>query len=159
MKYLISACLVGEKVRYDGQHSLDPLLKHLINQQRAIMICPEVSGGLNTPRLPAEIVGGTAEDVLNGLAKVIDQSGQDQTQAFIKGAQNTLALAQQHQISYVILKANSPSCGSRYIYDGTFSGNKILGNGITTALLKQHGFQVLDEIQFLELYREHRLPE
>lgn len=128
-KYLISACLVGENVRYDGKNCL-----HVATGQ-AVMICPEVSGGLNTPRLPAEIFGGDGEDVLNGRAKVLDTSGNDVSDAFILGATKALQLAQQHQVTHVILKANSPSCGSKLIYDGTFSGQKILGQGITTALL------------------------
>ena len=118
------------------------------------MICPEVSGGLNTPRLPAEIVGGDGADVLNGRVKVLDTSGNDVSDAFILGATKALKLAQQHQVTHVILKANSPSCGSELIYDGSFSGQKIQGQGVTTALLEQYGFKVITEDEFLEQFNE-----
>ena len=150
-KYLISACLVGENVRYDGQNCLQQKLRQLVIEQRAVIICPEVSGGLSTPRLAAEIVGGNGEDVLCGKAKVLDSAGNDVSNAFIQGAYEALQLAQKHQITHVILKANSPSCGSKLIYDGSFSGNKIQGNGVTSALLKQHGFKVITEDQFLQI--------
>ncbi len=150
-KYLISACLVGENVRYDGQNCLQQKLRQLVIEQRAVIICPEVSGGLSTPRLAAEIVGGNGEDVLCGKAKVLDSAGNDVSNAFIQGAYKALQLAQKHQITHVILKANSPSCGSELIYDGSFSGNKIQGNGVTSALLKQHGFKVITEDQFLQI--------
>ncbi len=149
-KYLISACLVGENVRYDGQNCLQQQLKQLIDTNQAVMMCPEVSGGLQTPRLAAEIVGGNGHDVLNHQAKVLDTEGNDVTQAFILGAEKTLKLAQLHQITHIILKANSPSCGSVMIYDGSFTGHKIHGVGVTTALLEQHGFQVLTEDVFLK---------
>lgn len=149
-KFLISACLAGQPVRYDGQHALQQTLKALLEQQRAVIICPEVSGGLATPRLAAEIVGGDGTDVLKGNAKVLDCAGTDVTQAFIEGAHHALKLAQLHQVTHVILKANSPSCGSNFIYDGSFTGQKIQGNGVTAALLKQHGFEVWTEHEFLE---------
>lgn len=150
-KYLISACLVGENVRYDGQNCLQQKLRQLVIEQRAVIICPEVSGGLSTPRLATEIIGGNGEDVLCGKAKVLDSAGNDVSNAFIQGAYKALQLAQKHQITHVILKANSPSCGSELIYDGSFSGNKIQGNGVTSALLKQHGFTVITEDQFLQI--------
>lgn len=150
-KYLISACLVGENVRYDGQNCLQQKLRQLVIEQRAVIICPEVSGGLSTPRLAAEIVGGNGEDVLCGKAKVLDSAGNDVSNAFIQGAYKALQLAQKHQITHVILKANSPSCGSELIYDGSFSGNKIQGNGVTSALLKQHRFKLITEDQFLQI--------
>ena len=111
---------------------------------------PEVSGGLDTPRLAAEIIGGTAQDVLNRTAKVIDSQGNDVTTAFIDGAFKALEMAQKHKVSTVVLKENSPSCGSNFIYDGSFSGTKIVGLGITSCLLKQHGFHVISEDDFLK---------
>lgn len=149
MKYLISACLLGENVRYDGKNCMQTQLKQWIEQQQAICICPEVTGGLSTPRLAAEIQGGDGADVLAGKAKVITFAGQDVTAEFIQGAKATLALAQQHQVTHVILKANSPSCGSDLIYDGSFTGQKIQGKGVTTALLEQYGFTVMTEDKFL----------
>lgn len=150
MKYLISACLIGENVRYDGQNCLQQKLQQLVIDGCAVMICPEVSGGLDTPRLAAEIVGGNGEDVLSGKAHVLDTSGLDISDAFIAGAYKTLRLAQRSNVTHVVLKANSPSCGSTYIYDGSFSGSKIQGNGITSALLKLNGFQIMTEDEFLQ---------
>lgn len=149
-KYLISACLIGENVRYDGKNCLHNKLRQLIEQEQAVIICPEVAGGLNIPRPAAEIINGDGTDVLQGKAKVIDTLGNDVTQAFILGAQQALKLAQKHQVTRVILKANSPSCGSKLIYDGTFSNTKIIGKGVTAALLEQHGFQIMTEDQFLQ---------
>lgn len=149
-KYLISACLVGENVRYDAQNCLHDKLKQLLDNQQAVVICPEVSGGLSTPRPAAEIVGGDGYTVLLGQAKVQDANGDDVSSAFIQGAEKTLKLAQQYQVTHIVLKANSPSCGSSMIYDGSFSGQKVQGKGVTTALLEQHGFVVLTEDEFLK---------
>lgn len=147
-KFLISACLVGQHVRYDGKHSLNEKIQDLIASHHVIIVCPEIAGGLTTPRLPAEIIGGDGHDVLAGKARVINTAGKDVTSAFIQGAELTLSLAKKHQVTHVILKANSPSCGSQQIYDGTFQGQKRTGQGVTTALLQQHGFEVIDESQF-----------
>lgn len=152
MKYLISACLVGENVRYDAKNCLQLRLKQLIEQQQAVNICPEVTGGLSTPRLAAEIQGGDGVNVLAGTARVMTSTGQDVTAEFLHGAQATLALAQRHQVTHVILKSNSPSCGSTSIYDGSFTGQKIQGVGVTTALLQQHGFVVMTENEFLNSF-------
>lgn len=149
MKYLISACLVGENVRYDGKNCETHPLKQLVLAKQAVIICPEIAGGLSTPRLAAEIVGGDGLDVLNGHAQVIDQAGHDQRAAFIEGAYQALRLAQHFQVTHVVLKANSPSCGTQQIYDGRFSGTRIAGQGVTAALLTQHGFSVMDENEFL----------
>ena len=136
-------------VRYDGKAYNYGKIAQLIQTHQAITICPEVSGGLDTPRLAAEIIGGTAQDVLNRTAKVIDSEGNDVTTAFITGAFKALEIAQKHQVSTVVLKENSPSCGSNFIYDGSFSGTKIVGLGITAFVLKQHGFHVISEDDFL----------
>lgn len=150
MKYLISACLVGENVRYDAKNCYTHALKQLLLAKQAVIICPEVMGGLSTPRLTAEIVGGDGIDVLNGHARVLDSAGNDQSKAFVDGAYLALKLAQQHQVTHVVLKANSPSCGTHQIYDGNFNATKIMGQGVTAALLTQHGFKVIDENQFLQ---------
>ncbi|QIO07299.1 DUF523 domain-containing protein [Acinetobacter shaoyimingii] len=155
MKFLISACLVGHPVRYDGKHCLHSKLKALIKTEQAVVICPEVAGGLSTPRLPAEIVGGDGFDVLQGQAKVLNSIGEDVTQAFLYGAHQALEWAKAHHVTHVILKANSPSCGASLIYDGTFTGQKIQGNGVTSALLKQHGFEVWTEDEFLKALDLH----
>ena len=150
MKYLISACLLGQAVRYDGGHCMVAALQQLLATGQAVAFCPEVAGGLSIPRLPAEIVAGDGQAVLSGQAKVLDSAGADMTAAFILGAQRCLALAQQHQVTHVVLKANSPSCGSTQIYNGHFNGQKIAGQGVTAALLSQHGFNVISEQDFLQ---------
>lgn len=149
-RYLISACLLGQKVRYDGQDCLlTELLEHLLPDQY-VSLCPEVSGGLPIPRPPAEIQFGDGLDVLRQQARIIDIQGNDVSEAFIKGAYAALKLAQNFQVTHAILKANSPSCGSDLIYDGSFSGRKIQGLGVTSALLQQHGILVMTEQEFLQ---------
>lgn len=149
-KILLSACFLGQKVRYDGQAKLQmhPRLQTWIKEGRVVSICPEVAGGLSVPRDPAEIqTGHSAQDVLNGTAKIMTNKGKDVTAEYIKGAQKTLQLVQQHNIQVVILKARSPSCGSKQVYDGSFSKQVIDGMGVTAALLSQHGIQVFDETE------------
>ena len=107
-----------------------------------IPVCPEESGGLQTPRPPAEIVGGDGDAVLDGKAKVMTEDGTDVTRAYLKGAHHALQVAQSHGATHVILKARSPSCGCGDIYDGTFTGTLTVGDGVTTALLKRHGITI-----------------
>ena len=107
-------------------------------------------GGFSTPREPAEIVGGEGEDVLDGRAKVVEKSGKDVTELYIKGAYATLEKALNMNATTVVLKGGSPSCGSSMIYNGNFKGEKIVGNGVTSALLKRNGFQVISEEQLAE---------
>ncbi len=165
-KILISACLLGEPVRYDGkslatEHSL---IKAWQTQQRLIAFCPEVAGGLSTPRDAAEIivrssntarssdvpnllnaVGGHA--VLNNDASIQTQAGVDVSAAFIKGAQMALSLCQQHNIRFALLSARSPSCGNQQIYNGQFTKTLIEGMGVTAALLKDNGIEVFNQYQ------------
>ena len=150
-RYLISACLLGHKVRYDGQDCLlKELLQHLLPAQY-VSLCPEVSGGLAIPRPPAEIQSGNGHDILLRHAHVVDINGTDISEAFIQGAYAALDLARRFQVTHAILKANSPSCSSKLIYDGSFTGNKIQGDGVTAALLKQHGMEVMTEDEFLQM--------
>lgn len=142
---LVSACLAGKRCRYDGTDCKKQSLFALVEEGKAEVICPEVLGGLPTPREPAEIQGGDGEDVLTGKAKVVDQSGKDVTKQFIEGAYKTLEAAKKLQATKIILKENSPSCGSTNIYDGNFTGEKIAGVGVTAALLRKHGFTVISE--------------
>jgi len=138
-KILISACLLGECVKYNGSHNKTehPRIQQLQKDNRLVPICPEVMGGLDTPRPPAEI---NPED-----GCVITKDGTDMTIAFIKGAEATLRIAEENGVKLAILKQNSPSCGSRKIYDGTFQGQRVDGQGLTTKLLRQHGIQVIGE--------------
>ncbi|SDM93510.1 Uncharacterized conserved protein YbbK, DUF523 family [Fictibacillus solisalsi] len=147
---LVSSCLAGLEVRYNGTHSLDNRISKLVDENKAVTICPELLGGLLTPREPAEIVGGDGEDVLDGKAKVVEKSGDDVTKLYIKGAYATLEKAKKMDATLVVLKENSPSCGSLMIYNGEFKGNKMVGNGVTAALLKRNGLQVISEEQFIE---------
>ena len=147
-KILISACLLGQKVRYDGGDCLQnhQRLQAWIKAGNVVTICPEMIGGLPTPRPPAEIQGSkTGIAVLNGDAYIKTKTGENVTEQFIDGARKTLALAQKHHVRVAILKAKSPSCGSSVIYDGSFSRLLIPGMGVTAALLSQHGIMVFDE--------------
>lgn len=148
---LVSSCLAGLEVRYNGTHSLHKKIRELVEQNQAMTVCPELLGGFSTPREPAEIVGGTGEDVLDGMAKVVEHSGKDVTDLYIKGAYETLKIAQEVHATIVILKEFSPSCGSSMIYNGEFIGRKMTGNGVTAALLQRNGIQVISEEKIVEL--------
>ncbi|MED3660290.1 DUF523 domain-containing protein [Ureibacillus sp. FSL K6-8385] len=147
---LVSSCLAGLKVRYNGSHCLDEKIAKLIDEKKAVAVCPEVLGGLPVPREPAEIIGGDGFDVLDGKARVVTKSGKDVTDHFLKGAFATLEIAKNVKATLVVLKENSPSCGSSKIYNGGFSGEKIAGDGVTSALLKRNGFKVISEEQFMK---------
>lgn len=142
---LVSACLAGLHTRHDGRASTDERIAALVREGRAIPVCPEQLGGLPTPRRPAEIRGGDGADVLAGRARVIDEAGEDVTEAFLRGAEETLRLARLAGAKGVILKARSPSCGAGAIYDGTFSGARRPGDGVTAALLRREGVEVQTE--------------
>lgn len=145
---LISSCLAGLKVRYNGTDSLDGRIQRLVLENRAVTVCPELMGGFSTPREPAEIVGGDGEDVLDGRARVIEKSGSDVTELYLKGAYATLQKALELGATKVILKEYSPSCGSAMIYNGDFNGTKLVGVGVTTALLRRSNIEVLSEEDF-----------
>lgn len=142
---LISACLAGLNVRYNGTNCIDDRVQKLVLEKKAITVCPELMGGFSTPREPAEIVGGNGDDVLDGKATVIEWSGRDVTELYIKGAYATLQKALEVGATQVVLKENSPSCGSAAIYNGEFNGTKIVGEGVTTALLRRNNIIVLSE--------------
>ena len=112
-------------------------------------------GGFTTPREPAEIVGGNGEDVLNGNAVVLEKSGRDVTDQYVKGAYATLQKALELDATTVVLKEHSPSCGSAFIYDGQFNGSQIEGEGVTTALLRRNNIQVMSEETFKVLLLEN----
>jgi uncharacterized protein YbbK (DUF523 family) len=138
-KILVSACLMGEKVRYDGNDNLlqHPLMQRWQQEQRLLMICPEIAGGLSVPRAPAEQIG----------TRIITFDGADVTAAFQRGAWRAQQLAQQQGVVMAILKARSPSCGVGQIYDGSFSRRLIAGDGVTAAALRQLGIAVFSELQ------------
>ncbi|OMH25899.1 DUF523 domain-containing protein [Motiliproteus sp. MSK22-1] len=149
---LISSCLLGQPVRYDGKgaRSRHPLILRWLAEQRLVPLCPEMSGGLPTPRPAAEISGGQGEQVLNGSASVISTNQQDFSREFVAGAELALKKCQKQNIKLAILKARSPSCGSQSTYDGNFSGQLVSGQGVTSALLRSHGIKVYDEEMLLQ---------
>src|SRR3982751_1870888 len=144
-KVLISACLLGAKVRYHGgdARSEHPVLRRWQQQGRLVAVCPERDGGLSTPRPPAEIVGNEGGGgVLKRIALVRTREGGDVTAAFVHGAEEALATAQAHDIRVAVLKDGSPSCGTTFTYDGTFTGTRRAVPGVTAALLEEHGIRV-----------------
>ncbi len=169
-KILISACLVGRKVRYDAKASKAPgdWVDCWRRQGRLVPLCPELAGGLSVPRPAAEIVGGEGKDVLSGLARLRTEDGVDVTDAFIAGATQALEVARREGIRVALLKARSPSCGAASIYDGTFSGTMRSGSGVTAALLRDAGIFVFSEedldeaaqkIRALEARRDKNAPK
>ena len=134
-RYLISACLCGRCCRYDGGTSDIPTLRRLAESGDAVPFCPECAGGLPTPRTPCEITGD----------RVISATGTDCTAEYRRGAALALALCEKYGITAAILKESSPSCGVHRIYDGTHSGVKIPGEGVTAALLRRHGIALYTE--------------
>lgn len=144
----MSACLLGKEVRYDGSDCRqDGMLKQWQNEGRIISFCPEVAGELPVPRPPAEIENGNAETVLQGKNNVRRKDGTDVTDAFLQGAEKALAECWKYRIKIAVLKEDSPSCGVRRVNNGTFSGIKIDGQGVTTLLLARHGISVFSEQQ------------
>ena len=145
---LVSACLLNHPVRYKGDGNPCQLLLEAVAKghgKQLVAFCPEVAGELFTPRPPAEIQGGTGADVLQGTASVMNKIGEDVTASFVDGAQKCAELCKEKGITVAILKQRSPSCGSKAIYDGTFSGKTIYGQGVTAALLTSMGIKVYGE--------------
>lgn len=140
-KILVSACLLGENCKYSGGSNYNEKLAERLKAEaeagriEVILVCPEVMGGLCTPRTPAEIQGES----------VVTADGDDVTEAYRKGAEKTLRLALEHGCRYAVLKERSPSCGSGEIYDGTFSHTAVPGDGVTASLLKKNGIRVFGE--------------
>lgn len=141
-RVLVSACLLGAEVRHHGgaaevEH---PILRRWRDEGRIVGVCPEVAGGLPTPRPPAEIRG----------LRVIAKTGADVTDAFRAGADVAVAMARDLGIRVAVLKSRSPSCGTGQIYDGSFSGRLVAGDGVTAAALQREGVEVFDEMQLEE---------
>lgn len=138
-RILVSTCLLGRPVRYDGAAKTldDALLDRWIAQGRLVSVCPEVMAGLPTPRPPAEIAA-----VTRGAGRVVEADGTDVTPIYLAGAQLALDQAVRHGCRHALLTDGSPSCGSGFVYDGSFTGRRIDGAGVTAALLRQHGIAV-----------------
>ncbi len=153
-KLLASACLLGERVRFDGQvlKISDERIFKWAKEKRFIPICPETMSGLMVPRVPCEIEPGkTAQDVIDGNAKIISQEGRDYTEDYLFGAQVCVNLAKRNNIRIAILKQRSPSCGTKQIHDGHFGPNLVDGMGIAALMLQQAGVHVFDETQLDEV--------
>jgi uncharacterized protein YbbK (DUF523 family) len=137
-RILVSACLLGERVRYTGGAATcdDPILLRWLAEGRVVPFCPEMAGGLGAPRPPAE---------RQGLRAVVTVTGVDVTEAFELGAALAVEICRLHAISTAVLKDGSPSCGSSYVYDGTFRGVRVAGAGITAARLTARGIRVFNE--------------
>lgn len=145
---LVSSCLIGLCATWRAKDNAHSKLMELLQAGKAIPVCPEQMGGLPTPRAMAEIVGGTGEDVLDGKARVMTREGDDVTSEYIRGAEEVLKIARMVKPDEIIMKENSPSCGVRWVYDGTFKGNLTEGSGVATALLRRHGFTVVSDQEF-----------
>lgn len=144
MKLLISACLLGVCCRYDGASKQYKQVQELMNRHTLIPVCPEQLGGLATPRAPAERQGEF----------VMTNTGVDVTEAYRRGAEETLRICRLFGCDAAVLKERSPSCGNGEIYDGTFSGTLTAGDGVTAELLRQHGIQVFGESELHAILEE-----
>lgn len=143
MRYLVSACLLGENCKYNGGNNKNQGLVEFLADKNFIPVCPEVMGGLSTPRPCCEIVRG----------HVMNTDGEDKTKEFLQGARLALTIAQQEQIDIAITQSRSPSCGKGKRYSGTFDGTLIEGNGVFVDMLMDHGFRVMDVEEFLSTKR------
>ncbi|GAB3206021.1 DUF523 domain-containing protein [Marinactinospora endophytica] len=147
-KILVSACLMGQEVRYDGKAKTaeHEIFARWRAEGRLVSYCPEVAGGLPVPRPPAEIEpGADAATVLRGGARILTSDGADVSRPFLNGAAGALAAARRHGVRMAVLKEGSPSCGSGRVYDGTFTGATLPGRGVTTEVLRDHGIAVFSE--------------
>lgn len=156
---LVSGCLLGHKVRYDGGENTNKLLLEYNKRGRFIAICPECFAMLPVPRPPMEIQGGTGKKVLSGKARVQDKNGMDTTNYLLTGADKALKIAEAYHAKVAILKEGSPSCGSKNIHTGNFDGKKGRGQGVTTALLQKNGIKVYSEKELTATRLEHLIAE
>ncbi|MPM18560.1 hypothetical protein SDC9_64972 [bioreactor metagenome] len=142
---LVSACLLGINCKYNGDNNKDLKVLEYLKDKEFIIVCPEQLGGMSTPRDPSEIIRLDGDAVINGETSVITNKRLDVTRKFKLGANETLKITKLYNCTEAILKEGSPSCGSNYIYDGTFTGKKRDGIGVTTSLLKHNGIKVISE--------------
>ncbi|OCL25699.1 hypothetical protein U472_15335 [Orenia metallireducens] len=135
--YLVSACLAGINCRYDGGNSKNEFVTKLVEEGKALPVCPEILGGLETPRVCCEIIVDESRD-----EKIISKDGENFTNEFIKGARKTLEIAKIIGAEIAILQSRSPSCGYGFVYDGEFSGQLRKGNGFTADLLVRNNIAI-----------------
>ena len=141
---IVSACLIGLNTKYNGRNNLNRDVLKILKDYVFVPLCPEQLGGLPTPRPPAEIIGD----------KVVNINGFNVTNYFLRGAEEALKFAMLYNVKTAILKDGSPSCGTNYIYNGTFSGKKIPGRGITASLFIRNGIKVYSEKQLEEFLKD-----
>ena len=134
MRVLVSACLLGYNCKYNGKNNLNSKIVELLKTHEVIPVCPEMFGGLSCPRIPCEEVGD----------RILDKEGNDCTKQFIKGAEEALNIAKEKQVDFAILQKRSPSCGNSVIYDGTFKGNLIAGNGVFAQKLQSLNIPIME---------------
>ena len=148
-KVLISACLLGEKIRYNGTDAFinNDLLYQLQNEGRLLPFCPELAAGFPIPRPAAEIINGEGINVIQNSAYVLEINGNNVTDKFYDGAVKTLRIAELQNVKVAILKDGSPSCGVNYIFDGSFTGKTKSGKGVTAYLLEHNNIQIFSENQ------------
>ena len=159
-KILVSGCMNGRPIRFNetGVDFESDIWDRWQSEGRLIHFCPELAAGFGVPRPPAEIVGGDASDVLSGEATVLEDNGRDVTDDFVRGAELALRTALSQGCVAAILTDGSPTCGSTYIYDGTFQGGTTPGVGVATQLLRDNGITVFseDEIEAAERFLQTR---
>ena len=144
-RVVVSACLAGVACTHEAEAKTRDWAVQLVAEGRAVLVCPEVAGGLPIPRPAAEIVGGDGADVLGARAQVISETGEDVTQNYLAGARKAAEAARAAGAQLAILKARSPSCGCGAIHSGTFDGELRAGDGVTAAILKQEGLEVVSD--------------
>ncbi|WP_299997242.1 DUF523 domain-containing protein [uncultured Cedecea sp.] len=152
-KILVSACLMGFKIRYNASEKAQVVetLARWQQEQRLVVHCPELAAGLPTPRPPAEIFAADGKDVMQERARIIENTGQDVTEHYQLAAWMALRAAQESGCTAALLTDGSPTCGSRFIYDGSFTGKQKSGMGVAAALLTEHGITVFADSQLEEL--------
>ena len=138
--FIVSKCLAGAPCRYDGEDNLVPEIKALVERGEAVAVCPEVLGGLPTPRTPSERLPD---------GRVLDKRGEDVTAQFTRGAERAMAICREYGCTCAILKARSPSCGKGVIYDGCFTGTRVPGSGVFAQMLLDTGIPVMTEEEYL----------
>jgi len=142
---LVSACLLGHKVKYNGGSNANELLLRYSESGRFLPVCPECLAMLPVPRLPMEIVGGSGAQLLAGHTRAVDANGMETSSYLIDGAQKVLAMVKAYHVRVAIFKEGSPSCGVHKAHDGSFTGRKVKGSGVTTALLRRNGVKIYSE--------------
>jgi uncharacterized protein YbbK (DUF523 family) len=157
---LVSACLLGVRCSWNSDHNRCDAAIRLSRKEVLLPVCPEQLGGLPTPRVPQEIKGGSGDDVLSGRCRVLNKDGIDVTDALKRGAEETLRIALAMGATAFVGRSRSPSCGVGGVYNGSFSGRVVPGDGITAALLRRNGIQLIpeDDLQALTQTADRQVP-